>query len=86
MEAAASGATRIRAKMGRAAELSVLMGSSQVDRALGLAAAAGRFGEGDLASILEHLRGEVREAQAALFPTEGFSTQPGTGAWDALGR
>jgi hypothetical protein len=86
VEAAAAGATRIRAEMRRATELSSLVGSSHVDRALGLAAAAGRFAEGDLASILEHLRGEAREAQAVLFAPEEASTQPGTGAWDALGR
>jgi transposase len=86
IEAAAAGAARVRSKMRRTTELSVLVGTAQVDRALGLAAAAGRFAEGDLASILEHLRGEAREAQAVLFAPEELSTQPGTGAWDVLGR
>jgi hypothetical protein len=72
--------------MRRATELSALVGSGHVDRALGLAAAAGRFAEKDLASILEHLPGEAREAQAVLFASDELSTQPGTGAWDALGR
>ena len=81
IEAAAAGATRIRAKMRRATELATLVGTAQVDRALGLAATAGRFAEGDLSSILEHLRGEASQAQGMLFAPEEASTQPGTGAW-----
>ena len=46
--AAASGAERVRTKIRRAAELAALVGPDQVDRALGLAAEAGRFADGDL--------------------------------------
>jgi len=53
-EAAAAGATRVRAKMAEAVQLAVLHGAAAVDRALGEAAAAGRFADRDLASILAH--------------------------------
>jgi transposase len=86
VEAAASGATRVRAKMARATELAALVGTSEVDRALGHAATAGRFSERDLQSILEHLRQGRGPAQPVLFAPEGFTTQPGTAAWEALGR
>jgi len=58
-EAAAAGATRVRAKMAEAVQLAVLHGAAAVDRALGEAAAAGRFAGRDLASIL------ARQATAA---------------------
>jgi hypothetical protein len=54
-EAAAAGAPRVRAKMGQAVQLAALHGAQAVDRALGQAAAAGRFADGDLASVLAHL-------------------------------
>ena len=41
--------------MARAVELAALVGVDAVDDALGLAAMAGRFADGDLASILDHL-------------------------------
>ncbi len=53
-EAAAAGTTRVRAKMARAVQMAVLHGAEPVDRALGQAAAAGRFADGDLAVILAH--------------------------------
>jgi len=53
-EAAAAGATRVRAKMARAVQVAALHGAEAVDRALGQAAAAGRFADGDLAAILAH--------------------------------
>jgi hypothetical protein len=49
--AAASGAERIRTKIRRATELAALVGSTPVDGALGLAAAAGRLADGDLESL-----------------------------------
>ena len=55
VEAAASGAARIRSKMARAVELAALVGAARVDEALGLAAVAGRFADADLAAILDHL-------------------------------
>src|ERR1700742_1602517 len=57
-EAAASGAQRIRSKMAKAVELAAVVGTGKVDAALGLAAIAGRFADGDLASIIDHLAAE----------------------------
>jgi transposase len=51
--AAASGAARIRSKMARAVELAAVVGADRVDAALGLAAIADRFADGDLASIID---------------------------------
>jgi hypothetical protein len=84
-EAGPAGATRIRAKMARAVELAAVLGTDKVDEALGLAAAAGRFGDDDLPSILDHLAahkplGEVVRAD------EAHSVQPGTGGWQAMGQ
>ena len=54
VEAAASGSTRMRVKMAAAVELAALVGASEVDACLGLAAAAGRFADDDLMSIVRH--------------------------------
>ena len=79
-EAAAAGASRVRSKMARAVQLAALHGTEQVNRALGQAAAAGRFADGDLAALLAH--------QASAAP--GETTRPraaartlaqGTGGW-----
>jgi hypothetical protein len=85
VEAGAHGAQRVRSKMAQAVELGALVGVDLVDRALGVAAAAGRFGDGDLTAIVEHLaRGG---ADVAAVPVdEGHTTQPGTGAWEGFGR
>lgn len=40
--------------MAQAVQLAALHGAEAVDRALGQAAAAGRFADGDLAAILAH--------------------------------
>jgi hypothetical protein len=53
-EAAAAGTSRVRAKMARAVQLTRLHDAAAVDRALGQAAAAGRFADADLAAILAH--------------------------------
>lgn len=83
-EAAASGTARIRTKMAEAVDLSRLHGTHALDRALGAAAVAGRFGEGDVVSILVHLAsagpGSASQASGA------HSLQPGTGAWKGFGR
>ncbi|MGH3521752.1 MAG: IS21 family transposase, partial [Mycobacterium sp.] len=47
VEAAAAGAVRVRAKMAAALELAALAGAGEVDAALGVAAAAGRFAQED---------------------------------------
>ena len=54
VEAAAVGAQRVRSKMTAALELAALVGAEPVDAALGVAAAAGRFAEGDLLAIVHH--------------------------------
>jgi hypothetical protein len=53
-EAGAAGAARVRSKMARAVQMAALHGAQAVDRALGQAAAAGRFADGDLAAIIAH--------------------------------
>jgi len=82
-EAAAGGVSRVRAKMADAVSLAALHGTAAVDAALGLAATAGRFADGDLAAILTH------QATATTGPTftarEAGSLAQGTGGWAALG-
>ncbi|HSL08668.1 MAG TPA: IS21 family transposase [Pseudonocardiaceae bacterium] len=82
-EAGAAGATRVRAKMAEAVELARLHGSAVVDRALGQAATAGRFADGDLAAILTH------QAQATPGPlnqaSEGHTLAQGTAGWAGFG-
>ena len=83
--AAAAGAERVRTKIRRATELAALVGPVQVDRALGLAAEAGRFADGDLEAIVDHLRllGQVHRER---LETGDDTLQPGTGAWELVGR
>jgi transposase len=83
-EAAACGAARIRSKMARAVELAAVVGAGQVDAALGLAAIAGRFADGDLASIIDHLAAE-QEIGEVVIADEAHSAQPGTSGWARLG-
>lgn len=85
IEAASAGAVRIRSKMTRAVELSVLVGAARVDEALTLAAVAGRFADGDLASICDHLAAHDADPGTTV-SDEAFSIQPGTGAWAGFGR
>ena len=53
------------------------------DQALALAAESERFGENDLASILEHVD---QPRLSLLLADESFSAQPGTGAWKEFGK
>jgi hypothetical protein len=54
-----------------------------VDEALRRAAEAGRFGEDDLASSLDHgQRSQLQVVRA----DESCSAQPGTSAWEGFGR
>jgi len=78
-EAAAAGAHRIRAKMATAVQLAALHGAAAADRALGQAASAGRFADGDLAAILAHqaAAGSGEPSRAG----EGSSLAQGTGGW-----
>jgi hypothetical protein len=85
VEAAATGAVRVRSKMARAVELVAILGAARVDEALALAASAGRFADGDLASICDHLA--VHDADpGTTIADEASSVQPGTGAWAGFGR
>jgi Mu transposase, C-terminal domain len=84
-EAAAAGACRVRAKMATAVQLAALHGAAATDRALGQAAAAGRFADGDLAAILAHqasaASGEPSQAgeQSSLAQgTAGWARHSGT--------
>jgi hypothetical protein len=69
--------------MTRAAQLARLHPAAEVDQALGQAAAAGRFGERDLDTILAH------QASAAAGPvaraSEDKTLAQGTGGWAGLG-
>jgi hypothetical protein len=81
--AAAAGTTRLRRKLAEAVDLAKLHGPEDVDEALATAAAAGRFGDGDLAAILAH-----RGAQVIELPTrasEERSLQRSTRSWEGFG-
>lgn len=81
IEAGAAGASRVKVKMAEAVELAALEGHTRVDWALGQAATFGRFGEGDLSSILAaHPAGSSRRAG------EDHSLQDGTHTWEGFGR
>lgn len=84
VEAAAAGAQRVRSKMTAALELAALVGTEAVDAALGVAATAGRFAEGDLLAIVEH-RANGASIAALVIADEDHSAQPGTSAWAAFG-
>jgi transposase len=86
IEAAAAGAQRVRTKMARAVELAGLFDPEAVDDALGIAAVAGRFGDTDLVSILEHRRTHSTLDTLSAAVDESHSTQPGTSAWEGFGR
>ena len=83
IEAAAVGARRIRPKMAEAVALAKLHPATEVDRALGTAAIAGRFAENDLIRILAHQSG--REQTEPTRAGETHSLQPGTSAWSQFG-
>ena len=83
-EAAAAGASRVRAKMAEAVELAALAGTAAVDAALGTAAMAGRFGDGDLLSIAGY-QAAGRAGGPVTVADEAYSVQPGTSAWAGFG-
>jgi hypothetical protein len=83
-EAGAIGTVRIRAKMAHAVELAALLGDELIDTALDMAAEAGRFADGDLASIIDHLAAE-RAPGEVVTADEAHSVQPGTAGWARLG-
>jgi transposase len=82
--AAAAGASRVRRKMAEAIDLSKLHGTERIERALGTCADAGRFADGDLASILAH---QQATGELILFPApEDRSLQRSTRSWEGFGR
>jgi transposase len=85
IEAAAAGAQRVRSKMQDAVELAALLGMEQVDAALGVAAAAGRFLEGDLLAIVQHHAAGASAAELVI-ADEQHSIQPGTSGWAGFGQ
>jgi transposase len=85
VEAASAGAARVPGKMAKALALSKLHGAQAVDRALGTAAVASRFADGDLEAILAHQR-QGDAAGEVVRPTDRHSLQPGTASWNGFGR
>lgn len=83
-EAAAAGASRVRAKMAEAVELAALAGAAVAGAALGTAALAGRFGEGDLLSIAGY-QGAGGAEEPVRTADEAYSAQPGTSVWAGFG-
>jgi len=83
VEAAAVGAQRVRSKMAAAVELAAIVGVEQIDAALMLAATAGRFDDGALTSITDHLA-TGRPQLELVRADESHSAQPGTSAWDEV--
>jgi transposase len=79
-EATALGVKRIRVVMAQAVTLAKLHGNQPVDRALGIAALAGRFAEGDLESILAHHQQHNTSGEPTR-ASEDHSLQSGTSAW-----
>jgi hypothetical protein len=65
-------------------EFAAILGADRVDQALGLAAAAGRFDEPDLGSILDHLALN-RHPGDLVRADETHSAQPGTSSWRRFG-
>jgi len=82
--AAAAGAPRLRRKLAEATALAKLHGTAAVDEALGVAASAGRFADGDLAAILAHQPGRLIEFPARA--SEQASLQASTRSWEGFGR
>jgi transposase len=83
--AAAAGTARVRMKMTGAVEFAAVYGEAEVDAALAAAAQAGRFAEGDLASILRHRRRNTGDGVVVPL-VEGHSLQTGTSRWSEVGR
>jgi transposase len=79
-EMAATGERHLDERLRDGVSMSSSVDRGQLDEALGLAALAGRFAPGDLASILASRREPPRRIG------EGHSLQPGTASWARLGE
>lgn len=84
-QAAAAGASRVRSKMAEATDLAKLHGAEALDQALEAAAEAGRFGSGDVASILAHRR-SANVIELPRRAPEAATLQRSTAAWEGFGR
>ena len=70
--------------MAEAVDLAKLHGNTDADRALRTCADAGRFAEGDLASVLAH---QQQAGELILFPApEQRSLRRSTRSWEGFGR
>jgi hypothetical protein len=86
IKAAAAGTQRLRRKMAEAVDLAKLHGADEVNRAFETCGRAGRFADGDLASVLAH-QARTGGGELVLFPArEEASLQRSTRAWDGFGR
>jgi transposase len=83
VKAAAAGASRVRRKVAEAVDLAKLHGAGAVDEALATAAAAGRFADGDVQSILAHQGAQILALPARA--SEERSLQHSTRAWEGFG-
>jgi transposase len=86
VRAAAAGTSKVNVKMDQAVEFAAVYGDQAVDGALAAAAEAGRFAEGDLASILAHRRRTADPDRTVVPLSEAHSLQNGTGRWQEVGR
>lgn len=66
--------------MAEAVELAALVGFANVDEALGLAAAAGRFGDSDTLAIVRH-RASGQPAGVLVIADPAHALRPGTAGW-----
>jgi transposase len=86
VKAAAAGTSRVRRKMAEAVDLAKLHGADLVNHALETCARAGRFADGDLASVLAH-QARTGGGELLLFPArEEASLQASTRAWEGFGQ
>ena len=69
--------------MAGAVELAAVVGTAQLDAARMAAATAGRFAEGALVSITDHLTAG-RPHLELVRADEQHSAQPGTSAWEVV--
>jgi len=81
--AAAAGTSKLRRKLSEAVALAKLHDPGDVEEALGVAADAGRFADGDLAAILNHRGAKVIEFPARA--SDQQSLQGSTQAWEGFG-
>lgn len=86
VKAAAAGTGKMRVKMDQAVQFAAIHGRDEVDAVLAAAAQAGRFAEGDLASILRHRQRAVSNDGVVVALSEAHSLQTGTGRWQEVDR